>query len=116
MPGDWHVRFLGRPRGKGPRQGTSPSDLPTPTLFRWLDKQSLAHTHTEPQGQVDQDDRIYNTERPHQGLPGRITPQQSWDATAVAEAPRPKHPGRNPAPCCPNCHGPAPGRCRNYSA
>lgn len=35
-------------------------------------------------------DLIYNTERPHQGLPGRITPQQSWDATAVAEAPRPK--------------------------
>lgn len=60
------------------------------TLFRWLDKQPLAHTHEELQAQVDRFDLIYNTERPHQGLPGRITPRQSWDATAVAEAPRPK--------------------------
>lgn len=60
------------------------------TLFRWLDKQPLAHTHAALQTQVDQFDQIYNTERPHQGLPGRITPQQSWDTTAVAEAPRPK--------------------------
>jgi putative transposase len=60
------------------------------TLFRWLDKQPLASTHAELQAQVDRFDVIYNTERPHQGLPGRITPQQSWDATPVAEAPRPK--------------------------
>ena len=60
------------------------------TLFRWLDKQALTHTHEELQAQVDRFDLIYNTERPHQGLPGRITPQQSWDATPVAEAPRPK--------------------------
>nr|WP_235045974.1 integrase core domain-containing protein [Paeniglutamicibacter gangotriensis] len=59
------------------------------TLFRWLDKQPLAQSHSELQAQVDQFDHIYNTERPHQGLPGRITPQQSWDATAVAEEPRP---------------------------
>lgn len=58
--------------------------------FRWLDKQPLAQNHAELQAQVDQFDQIYNTEHPHQGLPGRITPQQSWDATAVAEAPRPK--------------------------
>lgn len=49
----------------------------------------MAHNHAELQAQVDQFDLIYNTERPHQGLPGRITPQQSWDATEVAEAPRP---------------------------
>ncbi|MEW1974452.1 integrase core domain-containing protein [Microbacterium profundi] len=60
------------------------------TLFRWLDKQPMPATHEELQAQVDRFDLIYNTERPHQGLPGRITPQQSWDATAIAEAPRPK--------------------------
>lgn len=59
------------------------------TLFRWLDKQPLAESLEELQTQVDRFDLIYNTERPHQALPGRITPQQSWDATAVATAPRP---------------------------
>jgi transposase InsO family protein len=62
------------------------------TLFRWLDKQPLAGTFSELQAQVDTFDRIYNTERPHQGLPGRITPQQAWDATPVADPPRPKPP------------------------
>lgn len=60
------------------------------TLFRWLDKQPLADTIAQLQAQVDAFDRIYNTDRPHQGLPGRITPQQAWDATPVAEPPRPK--------------------------
>lgn len=60
------------------------------TLFRWLDKQPLAETFEELQALVDEFDRIYNTERPHQGLPGRVTPQQAWDATAVAEPPRPR--------------------------
>jgi putative transposase len=60
------------------------------TLFRWLDKQPLAESIAELQEQVDRFDVIYNTERPHQGLPGRITPQQAWDATPVAEPPRPK--------------------------
>ncbi|MEO8284565.1 MAG: integrase core domain-containing protein [Pseudarthrobacter sp.] len=73
------------------------------TLFRWLDKQPLAHTHEELQAQVDRFDLIYNNERPHQGLPGRITPQQSWGATAVAEAPRPK-----PLPVLPEPQVPGP--------
>ncbi len=60
------------------------------TLFRWLDKQPLAETIAELQEQVDRFDVIYNTERPHQGLPGRVTPQQAWDATEVAEPPRPR--------------------------
>lgn len=60
------------------------------TLFRWLDKHPLAETIAQLQEQVDRFDVIYNTERPHQGLPGRITPQQAWDATPVAEPPRPK--------------------------
>ena len=60
------------------------------TLFRYLDKQPLAATLAELQAQVDAFDRVYNTERPHQGLPGRVTPQMAWEATAQAEAPRPK--------------------------
>ncbi|WP_228759955.1 DDE-type integrase/transposase/recombinase [Pseudactinotalea sp. HY158] len=60
------------------------------TLFRFLDKQPIASSLPELQAQVDVFDRIYNTERGHQGLPGRITPQRAWDATAVAEPPKPK--------------------------
>ncbi|MGQ0632007.1 MAG: integrase core domain-containing protein [Sporichthyaceae bacterium] len=62
------------------------------TLFRYLDKQPLAETLADLQNQVDAFDRIYNTERPHQGLPGRVTPQTAWEATDKAEAPRPKQP------------------------
>ena len=60
------------------------------TLFRYLDKQPLASSPAELQAQVDAFDDIYNTERPHQGLPGRITPQAAWEAAPKAEAPRPK--------------------------
>lgn len=59
------------------------------TLFRYLDKQPLADSLEDLQAQVEAFDHIYNTERPHQGLPGRITPQQAWEATPKAEAPRP---------------------------
>jgi hypothetical protein len=45
---------------------------------------------TELQVQIDAFDHIYNTERPHQGLPGRVTPTAGWDATREGEAPRPK--------------------------
>ena len=90
-----HVRALGvepitgkpyKPTTHG--AGTSAS---TPALLRWLDKQPLAATVAELQAQVDTFDRIYNTERPHQSLPGRATPAQAWDATEVAQAPRPPH-------------------------
>lgn len=60
------------------------------TLFRYLDKQPLAESLAELQAQVDAFDHIYNTERPHQGLPGRVTPLTAWEATAKAEPPRPK--------------------------
>jgi transposase InsO family protein len=60
------------------------------TLFRYLDKQPLASTLAELQAQIDAFDDIYNIERPHQGLPGRITPRTAWEATPKAEAPRPK--------------------------
>jgi putative transposase len=59
------------------------------TLFRWLDKQPLAESLEELQAQVDRFDEIYNFERPHQSLPGRITPARAWEATPKAEAPRP---------------------------
>jgi putative transposase len=60
------------------------------TLFRYLDKQPLADSPTQLQAQVDAFDDVYNTERPHQALPGRVTPQTAWHATPKAEAPRPK--------------------------
>jgi transposase InsO family protein len=60
------------------------------TLFRYLDKQPLAETLAELQAQVDTFDHIYNTERPHQGLPGRLTPLTAWEATPKADPPRPK--------------------------
>jgi putative transposase len=59
------------------------------TLFRYLDKQPLAESLAELQTQVDAFDHIYNTERPHQGLPGRVTPLTAWEATAKADPPRP---------------------------
>jgi putative transposase len=81
------------------------------TLFRYLDKQPLANTLTELQAQVDAFDHVYNTERPHQGLSGRVTPLTAWQATEKAEAPRPKPdppfltrpaaPRRPPAPPAP---------------
>ncbi|MDQ4502843.1 IS481 family transposase [Sinomonas sp. ASV322] len=70
------------------------------TLFRWLDKQPLAETIDQLQEQVDAFDIIYNTQRPHQGLPGRITPLQAWEATPKAEPPRPR-----PAPPMPAIPG-----------
>lgn len=60
------------------------------TLFRYLDKQPLASTLAELQAQIDAFDDIYNNERPHQGLPGRVTPHTAWEATPKAEAPHPK--------------------------
>lgn len=60
------------------------------TLFRYLDKQPIAANLRELQKQIDQFDHIYNTDRPHQALPGRITPRMAWDATPKAEPPRPR--------------------------
>jgi putative transposase len=59
------------------------------TLFRFLGKQRLAGSLGELQTQVEAFDLLYNTQRPHQSLPGRITPAQAWTATAKAEPPRP---------------------------
>jgi transposase InsO family protein len=59
------------------------------TLFRYLDKQPIAESLAELQAQVDAFDYIYNTQRPHQGLPGRVTPLAAWGATPKADPPRP---------------------------
>lgn len=59
------------------------------TLFRYLDKQPLAGTLAELQEQVDAFDLLYNVNRPHQALPGRVTPKAAWDATPKADPPRP---------------------------
>ena len=59
------------------------------TLFRFLDAQPLAASIDQLQQQVDAFDLIYNTQRPHQGLPGRITPAAAWAATPVVDPPRP---------------------------
>src|SRR3546814_11492889 len=59
------------------------------TLFRYLDKQPLAESLAELQAQVDAFDLIYNTERGHQGPPGRVPPLTAWEATEKAEPPRP---------------------------
>lgn len=60
------------------------------TPFRWLDKQPIAESIEQLQEPVDRFDVIHNTERPHQALPGRITPQNAWDATPKADARRPR--------------------------
>jgi len=60
------------------------------TLFRYLDKQPLASTLAELQAHIDTFDDIYNNDRPHQGLPGRVTPRTAWQATDKVQAPRPK--------------------------
>ena len=68
------------------------------TLFRFLDKQPLADSLEQLQEQVDRFDEIYNNERPHQGLPGRITPQQAWEATPKVAPPRPTPRPAQPLP------------------
>lgn len=79
--------ITGRP-GKPTTQGKN--ERFHQTLFRYLDKQPIATNLRELQKQVDAFDHIYNTERPHQALPGRITPLAAWEATPKAEPPRPR--------------------------
>jgi putative transposase len=57
------------------------------TLHRFLNSRPPAATIEELQELVDEFDRIYNTEREHQALPGHMTPQEAWDATPVATPP-----------------------------
>ena len=69
------------------------------TMFRFLDTQPMAETLAELQEQIDRFDQIYNTEGQNQGLPGRGTPQQAWDAPPKVEPPRSRP---RPAPSLPD--------------
>lgn len=55
------------------------------TLFTWLKKQPFAKDLAELQAQVDIFDQAYNTQRGHQSLEERCTPQEAWDATEAVE-------------------------------
>lgn len=69
------------------------------TLKKWLAKQPLAADLDELQGQLDVFNRIYNFERPHQGI-GRRIPIERFN-TSIAAIPaaraleRPEFPGRS---------------------
>ncbi|WP_441294052.1 hypothetical protein [Actinomyces sp. oral taxon 414] len=103
-----HVRSLGvePPAAKAPAgpPPTGDNERFGQTLLRYLDQQPLADSIAEPPGDGSTASTTpCNTQRPHPGLPGRITGQQAWDATEVARAPRPGHdtdpitPGGEPA-------------------
>ena len=54
------------------------------TLKKWLRKRRRPYSSTEElQADLDEFARIYNTERPHQGI-GRAIPTERWRATPVA--------------------------------
>jgi transposase InsO family protein len=53
------------------------------TLKKWLRRQPLAADLVELQAQLDEFCRVYNHERPHQGI-GRITPISRWAASPAA--------------------------------
>lgn len=54
------------------------------TLKKWLRRQPLAPSLVELQAQLDEFCRIYNTERPHQGI-GRVTPISRWHASPTSQ-------------------------------
>ena len=102
-----HVRSLGvePPAGRPYRPTTQgKNERFHQTLLRHPGRQPLADSIAEPPGDGSTASTTpCNTQRPHQGLPGRITPQQAQDAGEVARAPRPGHgtdpitPGGEPA-------------------
>lgn len=53
------------------------------TLKKWLKAQPVAKSIAELQAQLDEFQRIYNFERPHQGI-DRMTPAERWQATPVS--------------------------------
>lgn len=73
------------------------------TLKQWLNARPAAADLAELQLLLEEFEPAYNTERGHQSLPARCTPQQAWDATPAAPAPArpgaaPRHPKRRNAP------------------
>ena len=94
-----HVRALGvKPPAARPPTNPPPTgdnERFGQTLLRYLDKQPPAESIADLQAQVDAFDRLYNTQRPHQAHPG--APPQAWDATPVADPPRPDRVHDEPA-------------------
>jgi transposase InsO family protein len=70
----------GRPRHP---QTTGKVERVQQTIKKWLRRQRLARNLAELQAQLDAFVRIYNHERPHQGI-GRQIPIQRWAATQRA--------------------------------
>jgi transposase InsO family protein len=54
-----------------------PPDAPRGAVSTFCLEHAVSAILEQLQEQVDRFDIIYNTERPHQGLPGRITPLQA---------------------------------------
>ncbi|KAE8762077.1 DDE-type integrase/transposase/recombinase, partial [Georgenia thermotolerans] len=78
--------ITGKP-GKPTTQGKSERHHRTTAL--WLDARELAADLPHMQQLLEEFEVVYNTQRPHQALPGRITPRQAWDATPKAPEPEP---------------------------
>lgn len=94
----------GKP-GKPTTQGKS--ERHHQTTARWLDSHELCPDLPALQLLLEEFEVIYNTQRRHQGLPGRITPHQAWLATEKAPAPTPPA-ATEPSP--PPPHHPASGQ------
>ena len=72
MPGNGHVRFGGRPRGKGPAHtGTSPRGRPHPDLRELAGRPPRRRTLADLQAQLDALRAQYNHHRPHRALDRR---------------------------------------------
>lgn len=87
------VPITGKP-GKPTTQGKN--ERVHGTLLKYLNTHPIAATLEELQTQLDDFDAYYNTEREHQSLP-HMTPQEAWDATAVATPPTPPATPEQPA-------------------
>ena len=88
MLGNGHVRFGGRPNGKGPAHtGPAPrrSADPTQTLKKWLTAQpDQPATIADLQALLDTFVERYNHHRPHRSLPHRATPAAAYTARPKA--------------------------------
>jgi transposase InsO family protein len=73
--------FTGRPYHP---QTTGKVERFQQTLKKWLRRQPLAADLAELQAQLDEFCRIYNFERPHQGI-GRATPISRWQASPATQ-------------------------------
>ena len=85
-PGSGSRRSPASPTSRPPRARTNASTRPCSATL--TSNRSPSYLE-ELQSLVDTFDRIYNIERPHQGLPGRVTPLRAWEATPKADPPRP---------------------------